>query len=484
MEYLRRRKHAFLGVDKRLGKSWLATYWALHHQFPRTLIAAPLSAIPDWVRGLDGDGEIAWDMTVDRNFREWLRYGDKLPGRFFLCNHHGLFLGKGVRCRCQECGGQDLCCKVCGGTGRVTRSEPLPNVLAVYPWPAVIFDETTLLRSPSSQINTVSQICLGSVPNRLGLSGEYAPESPLDVFEQMKWCFGDFMGHTNFYKWRNEFFEQDRYEWVPKMGVRSEIRNHVAQRGFLMRRSDAGMMEHVEYERRYCDLPQKIKRLYDHAEAWFEIPGDGKDQKTIYTKYLIAVRHWLCRLAGGYLPERPDLHSDHKLKLLWEVVQERPHEPLVISFRHNAELERADAFLRAKKETTMVLRGAQSTEERGRHYEAFRAGTARLCLKQAKVHFGADLSTADTMIRYSLPDKYEDLSQDRDRIVHPTKKRPLLYIDLIARDTVDEDLVSASRLKGIDARYFMQKVEGLFLVRSQMKRGAHGGTRRTESFVC
>jgi len=471
LKYLRHARKAFLGIDKRLGKSYLASMWTHYHQFPRVLIAAPMSAIPDWLRGLeDGDGEIAWDMTQHRNFQEWLEWGDKLPGRFFIINHHGLFLPKGRRIKCHVCGGKDIACKTCYGAGTVTRSYIMPNVLAVYDWPAVIWDETTLIRNPQSQMNNVAHTCLGSIPCRCGLSGEYVPETPLDVFEQLRWVFGTFMGHSNFWKWRNEYFEPLGYGWEPKVGVREQIRNAVKQCGFLMRKQDVGLVNETFYEPRYCDLPQKAKRIYDHAEAWMEIPGaDGHD--TLYTKYAVAVRTWLCRLAGGYMPERPDLQSDHKLKLLWEVIQEHPHEPLVVSFRHNAELEAAEAFLARKGETTMVLRGAQDTQVRRDNQDRFRDGRARICLKQAKVHFGADLAAADTMIRYSLPDRYEDVSQDRDRIWNPSvKRRPLLYIDLITRDTVDEDLVLASKLKGINARYFMTKVDELFTLRSQLKR--------------
>ena len=85
-----------------------------------------------------------------------------------------------------------------------------------------------------------------------------------------------------------------------------------------------------------------------------------------------------------------------------------------------------------------------------------------------------DLSRASTMIRYSLPERYEDLSQDQDRIVHPTKdmvSEPLLYIDLVCKDTVDEDVLMASRDKSVDARYFMSKIIDNYRARLARKAG-------------
>jgi SNF2 family DNA or RNA helicase len=91
-------------------------------------------------------------------------------------------------------------------------------------------------------------------------------------------------------------------------------------------------------------------------------------------------------------------------------------------------------------------------------------------LMQIKVaKFGIDLSAADTMIRYSMTYSYEDVSQSEDRIVHPLKKSPLHYVDLVARNTVDEDLIEVIQDKKIDAKLFMSKLRSRLIDR--LRRG-------------
>jgi hypothetical protein len=465
LEYARTHPKAALFVDKRLGKTYCACRWAEYHNARRCLVLAPTSAIPGWLDELETDGDLGWDLSIPQNFREWEKYGGDVTGRFFIVNPQALF-------RAKRLDGGDL---------------PTPKSVALYPWDAVIYDETVTIKNPSSQINKIAHACLGKIPLRCGLSGEFAPEGPTDVFEQMRWIFGDFMGHVNFWEWRKEFFQELGYDWYPKKGVLSDIKNYIMQKAFVLTRQAAGLKDVSMQERRYCDLPPKTRKAYDHAEIYFEVPaaetwaepgeqceGVVHGRNIRFTSYVPVVRNWLCQMAGGYPKEFPDLHSDHKLRLLWEVLRERPKDQAVVSFRHNAEIDAADAFLRAKGVTTVVLRGAMTVPDRRQRCHDFRDGKYQYALKQAKVHFGMDLSSADWMVRYSLPDAYNDISQDRDRIVNPNKKRSLLYTDLVVKDTVDVDLTTAAPIKTVDARFFMTKLVQSFSERVTRKRKEAG----------
>jgi hypothetical protein len=465
IEYVRTHRQAFAGMDKRLGKTYIAYRWAMFHttETMKVLVIAPRSAIIGWVDQLEEDGELVWDLSNPHNLKQWIKAEGRLPGRFFVIHPQGLFSpGKG--------------------------GDPEPKLVAVYPWNAVILDEVVVIKNPKSQVNKIVHACLGHIELRCGLSGEYAPEGPQDVFEPMRWIFGSFMGHTNFWKWRNEFFNEFVHDWLPKKDTAATIKHTVMQRGYVLSRQAAGVGETFTQERRYCELPAKIKRFYDHAEVYYEVPAsivEAVDQSELegrglmdpmpetrsirFTSYAPVVRNWLCQIAGGYPKEFKDLWSDHKLALLWEIVQERGREPLVVSFRHNAEIDAAQALLEKKGVSSVVLRGRLGTEELRRRAKLFQNGQAQIALLQMKVHFGLDLSRADTMIRYSLADAYNDLSQNRDRIIHPLKKRPYLYIDLVTKDTVDEDLALAAMTKPVEARFYMQKIVQNFNLRRQRK---------------
>jgi hypothetical protein len=437
-------------MEKRLGKTFCACQWAKFHSAARVLVVAPLSAIPGWLDEIEADKEdIAWDLTNHTNLKQWVEAEGDLPGRFFITNPQALF---------RPSRGNDL--------------GPSPRETALYPWSAVIWDELTTIYNAQSQINKVARLCLGDIPLRLGLSGEYAPETPLNIFEQMRWVFGSFMGFQNFWKWRNANFQELYYDWIPKPGRKIEIRRVIEERCFILSRKSAGVVNEIAFEKRCCKLPTEIQRVYDHAEVYFEIPPNRRHglARTTFTAYVPVLRNWLVQIAGGYPKCFEHLYSDHKLKLLWEIIQEHHTEQLVVSFRHNLEIAHAAEFLKKKRITATIIQGGIDVPERRKRCSAFAAGRFQVILKQAKVHFGMNLAAADTMIRYSISDEYKDVSQDMDRIIHPEKKRPLLYIDLVTVNTVDEDLHAAATIdKPLQARYWMQKIQTLGLLRAKCK---------------
>jgi hypothetical protein len=341
------------------------------------------------------------------------------------------------------------------------------------PWDAVVFDEITKIKTTGTQkhpvhITDVAMLYLARAKYKLGLTGDIAPEGPQNIFNPMKWHFDTFMGHRNFWKWRDENFRQAGYSWIPLPGKTNMIKESMHARSFALTRKDAGIGEVKTFERRFCDLSQKMRNAYAHAERYYELPGGAIEDEA---KYALEVANWLSQMAGGFVKDKPELTSNHKIDLLLDLLTgEYAHEQTVCVFRYNLEL--ANAFAACRKagvECEMVF-GETPIQERIRIQDAFREGKIRVLLMQIKVaKFGIDLSAADTMIRYSMTYSYEDVSQSEDRIVHPLKKSPLHYVDLVARNTVDEDLIEVIQDKKIDAKLFMSKLRSRLIDR--LRRG-------------
>jgi SNF2 family DNA or RNA helicase len=109
--------------------------------------------------------------------------------------------------------------------------------------------------------------------------------------------------------------------------------------------------------------------------------------------------------------------------------------------------------------SNIVITGKQKRIERRDRRRRFQKGKAQVALLQIKcARYGLDFSRADTAIFYSNSYSLEDRRQCMDRIVHPTKDRNLLYIDLVTKDTVDEDVVKVLHEKGDQSDDFMQSV--------------------------
>ena len=469
--------HAGILLQKRLGKCAVAIDWFRHKGCQNILVVAPLSACNGWVDELVADGQrhvfladpkLAKDFGKDQPL--WVDiYGVDGPICFWVVNPEKLFAPAGYS-ECPKCDGSgtvrvegygddfDDICEKCGGKGRLKNSKPSPTEIALAPWDGVCLDESTIIRNPKAQITKIANACLMDVPHRAILTGDVAPNGPEDIFEQMKWlCGGHFMGARNYWVWENENFTKLGYDRWVKPGRLDLITAAMNGHCFRMTRQEAGLGETKTYTRRYCDLPQRIRAVYDRVERDWLIDGVAE------TKYGVASYSWLEQLCGGRLKGQPSLWSDHKINLLMELLTgEYAHEKVVILFRFNEELRAAcDHLLGKCGIPTAAITGETNLDLRRSIRENFQKPKGvRVLLMQTKVaRFGLDLSAADTMIRYSPSTDPEDMSQSADRIIHPMKKVPLEYIDLVCRDTRDEDIWEAYGNKQVTSRMFMQQLE-------------------------
>jgi hypothetical protein len=455
-----------------------ALRWAVHGYAPwqvqTTLIVAPISAHAGWLKACEENGLgskiVLLEGTVHERGEQLLRMAGSHEGGIFLTNPESIFTP----------------------AGRSDTGKSVPTAIALYSYNAVVWDESTVaLSNPQSQTNHVAQRHLAKAPLKLVLSGEYTPEGEWQVFEQMKFVLGSFMGCRNFYNWRNQNFDKWEWEWVAKSP--QKIREAVREHAFILDKKAAGLEDERYFEKRACSLPNSIRRSYEDVQRLFGtqldteircIPCMGKGWRSIgygieeicgrcggqgtisavETNCAAVVANWLSQIAGGYPKEFPHLKSSHKMKLLREAGDQYRHEPLLVSFRYNAELFAALAQLRRDGFNPEYLTGKVKPERRRIVEQQFREQRINPLLVQAKVaRFGLDLSVSDTLFRYSLPYSWEDISQGMNRISHlqknvPEKKTPLLFINAVCKDTIDEDVLIVAEGKRLTARSFMSSV--------------------------
>lgn len=484
-------------LEKRVGKTPISIRWALSKPVRRILVVAPNSAIPDWINDLTEDGQryclltgLSQPERIEKidSFERLTEYTDSDMPVFYVVNPQAIFV-KGKREICETCRGtggyfghadnMDVDpCEDCNGKGKVLgKGTPAPFVL--LPWDAVLWDESTTIKNAGSTTAQVAVSFLGRSQYKAILTGEIAPEGPQDIFNQMIFLYGHFMGHRNFYTWRLEHFNKVGYDWCPKLGSLQAIKEALHARSVVLTRKDAGIEEQKTFETRYCELPQKIRKAYEHAQKKYELPPRlGDEGLTSFSddeaKYALQVGTWLSQFAGGFVKNRPDLSSPHKLDLLEELLLgEYKSEKVAVTFRYNTELFPALERLRKSGIAVDYITGDVSVEERRRRQLEFNSGRTRVFLCQVLVAMhGVNLAGADTMFRYSLPYRWEAISQPMDRIVSPMKRNILHYIDLVCKDTVDEDVVETAKEKGMDSRFFMTKLHSRLIDRLRQGKAA------------
>lgn len=401
-------------MDMRLGKSLVACRWWRHHgrDAEPLLIVCPRQVIGTWIEELALEGIPAVRLHgSERDIDAALRR----PVSVFVIHYEG------VRTRVAVFG---------------------------HPWRTIIADESGAIRNAKAKRTQAMIRLKDDVPYRAILSGMPNPDSDLDYFTQFVFLEDEFMGHTNFWKWRKAKCYQAGFAWEPRNPA--EINAYVKARAYRLTRQQAGVGNPKVWETRELDLPRTLQPAYDDAEYDFMVNGEIRIWSPVISAY--------CRrLCGGV----GDPSHPFKIRELVRCVKEElgRDERFIVWCYYQSESTAITTALDAAGVRVARIRGDTPEELRDIRRRAFRDHDLdALVIQQKCGRYGLDLSVADTAFYFSNSLEPEDRCQSEDRIVHPQKKTPGAIVDLTTVDTIDEDMRRVLR-SGIEtARSMMQKV--------------------------
>lgn len=432
-------KRIALFLEQRLGKTLIAIRWFRHNNCKRVLIVCPKGVIPVWqdelAKEFGEDSVEAFSVfaITAQNRKDYVSSGMlKLPEAYVIANY-----------------------------------EEVKNnrLLSDYEWDCVILDESSRIRKQDNQLSKyfVPQDGLPNpdeldpdtepFPFRAVLSGTPRPEQYTDYFNQFKFLDGSFMGERHFYKFTNQFCYREGWKWGVARPAAVRIDNYVKERAACLTRKEAGIDNVKLYETVKCSLGPSARQTYDDIEASFEF-GDKQ------TNWQIVAQGWLHQLAGGLHRYDPNVeegitYSLHKLNALVDLIEDGyVDQQLVIVGRFNNELRTIGRTLGERFNLNCdYLLGSTSVNDRRIIMDNFWQKRTSVILAQPKVlQFGINLSCASTMIFFSNSWEYETRAQSEDRLVAPGKTEPNQIIDLVTKDTIDEDIIRALAYKRQNAK--------------------------------
>lgn len=428
MRYARPRTGIALFMEMRLGKSMVAIRWLKAQANPPRLIlvVGPTSVLPGWIDELRLEHvsrrHVVWLTGPVARRVDTVRQLDPAFGPYWcLVNYEALIRG---------------------------------TLLTTVPWDALVLDESTRIKNPSAKVTKALLKIAPRVAYRAVLSGLPAPEGPDNYFPQMVFAHGTFMGHTQFWGWRQRYFYNAGWDWLPKRGTEQKVREAIHTSAFLMTRKEAGIGTRKIYETRTVDMSAAQRVYYRQVKKDFAF-------ETLQTKWATTRMIWLARIAGGCTPGQPTEVIDYgKLRELVTLLHgELKNESVVIWARFTAELALIYHELRRRQLAVALITGHTPPSIRHQRRLAFQRGDRQALIIQMKCgKYGLDCSRASTAIYYSNTYSLEDRRQTEDRIVHVTKHDPLLYIDLVTRNTVDAAVTQTLREKNLRASVFTSRL--------------------------
>lgn len=331
--------------------------------------------------------------------------------------------------------------------------------IADIPWDSVIVDESVKLKNPQAQVSQLFAEKFRNVKYRAILSGLVAPESELDLFQQFKFLHGQFMSKQGYYSFRNTYFDQspDGYSYLPKKGIKEEIKKIVHAKSNVLRRHQAGLNKKKVYSIRKVRMNAEQKKLYSQVSKDFayEFRGLESDETIWATEKAI----WMARIAGGFSPDGKTCISTAKPdEILYLLQNDLKGEKIVIWYRFVAELLFDLEYFKKNGIKCSNMHGGMFQKQKDFNEREFQAGKSQLMLCMERLGDKAkDFSIASTAIYRSNEFSGDMRGQSEDRILHPLKNDALLYIDLIAEDTSDEKGLEIVQGKVWNARELMTR---------------------------
>ena len=286
---------------------------------------------------------------------------------------------------------------------------------------------------------------------KLLLTGTVITNKELDVFSQYRYLnrkvFGD-----SFYVFRNRYFDMVGYgNHIPRFrkSMLEDFLERMHSIAYRVTKAECLDLPDITEEVRTVELEEKAKRLYKELEkeSYTELSGSEVSAVNVLTKLLR-----LSQLTGGHLTDdEGDSNpvSTAKLNALSDLIDSAMAEEkkLVVMARFVPELNDIQKLLEEKGVGYASVRGGvKNREEEIRRFQE--DNDCRVFVGQiAAAGLGITLTSASTLVFYSLDFSMSNFEQAKARIHRVSQTENCHYIYLVAKDTVDVKVLKALRHK-------------------------------------
>lgn len=274
---------------------------------------------------------------------------------------------------------------------------------------------------------------------RIGLTGTPMPHGPMDIFAQFRFLDTSIFG-PSFTAFRAKYAIMGGYQRKEIVGYQflAELEALMGQITFRVGPEvlDLPPATHVTY---YCDLCPEARRVYRDLEKHFVADVAGG---LVIASNALSRLNALRRVANGIAKTENGIEhriDDSKIRLLIDVLGDiGKDEPVAVFCYYHLDL---DAVHEACQKV-----GFSSLELSGRRDELkqWQDGAAQVLAVQLQAGgVGINLVRARYSIYFSLSFSLGDYDQSQKRIHRPGQTRPVEYIHLAARNTVDVKIMRA-----------------------------------------
>jgi SNF2 family DNA or RNA helicase len=338
----------------------------------------------------------------------------------------------------------------------------------------MVIDESTTIKNPKA-VRTKAAIKLGNHAKfRRILTGTPITQGPLDAYTQFNFLDPTILNESSFYGFRN------RYAIMKEMrtSARSfmvvdyyvnldELKDKIAPHSFRVLKTDCLDLPEKLYQKRYVELSKEQAKLYKELkkEALIEFEGGSMSMTMAMTRFLR-----MQQVIGGFF--QPDVEIDFDEEMNPIIQDRKPPIPIgdknprieslidlcketqgkmIIWARFRAEIAAIVEKLHHEfgRHSVVEYHGGVDNAQRSANIQAFQNDPQCLYFVghvQAGGK-GLTLHAASTVVYYSNDFSLENRLQSEDRAHRIGQTKNVTYVDMVAIDTLDANIVDVLRDK-------------------------------------
>ena len=291
------------------------------------------------------------------------------------------------------------------------------------------------------------------------LTGSPITKSPLDLFTQCQFLSPELLGFSSYLAFRNRYAEMTdipvgsgRYISVPKYYKRlEELEIRLQQFSTRIRKDQCLDLKPKVRQKRYIELEGESKNIYDRLRT--SALAIVEDSTISFSNKLTEIikLHQVCN--GFTKNDDGEIMSLHESKInaLEEIINETDGKIIIwANYIHN--IKQIIMFLKKKygEESVVSIYGEVNVEDRKKAVERIQTDekTRFMVGNPTTGGFGLTLTACNTVIYFSNNYNLEVRMQSEDRAHRMGQKGSVVYIDIVAKNTLDEAIMKALTKKG------------------------------------
>ena len=412
-------------------------YLYLKKRIDSALIVAPKSVYTVWKNEIETHlpdsierKVYAWKVDKPKQLQPFIV--KKGPLKFFLINVEALSTKKGL----------DICNKY----------------LLNQPNNIVVIDESTTIKNPKAKRTKNILALRWRAKMRRILTGSPVTKSPLDLYTQCAFLDPALLGFKSYYAFRNRYCTFDEVYIARGEAIMvpdgytnlDELEQKLKQFSIRLTKDECLDIPDKIYQKREIMITGDQKRVYERlrieALAKFENETISVHNQLTELLRLHQVANGYCKSDDGEILQ----FNNEKLKALLEILEETDQKVIIwATYVHNINEIIASLNDKYGSETVVSIFGETSQSDRMLAVDRFQNDDkCRFFVGNPTTGgYGLTLTAAKYVIYYSNNYNLEVRKQSEDRAHRIGQNKNVVYIDIMAKDTIDEKIVQALKRK-------------------------------------